>query len=45
VNQALVEEIIARAGGCLIDIRQEGSIRRSRVSLFYTAVRKDHQAP
>jgi hypothetical protein len=34
-----VEEIIAQAGGELRDVRQEGSVRRDRVSLFYTAIR------
>jgi len=39
VNQSLVEDIIRNAGGRLVDTRQEGSVRRSRVSLFYTAIR------
>ena len=39
INRSMVEEIIAGAGGRVVDVRQEGSVRRSRVSLFYTAVR------
>jgi len=39
VNQTMVEEIIQQAGGQLIEARQDGSIRRSRVSMFYTAIR------
>ncbi len=40
VNQSLIEEIIRLSGGRLVEARQEGSVRRSRVSMFYTAVRK-----
>lgn len=39
VNQSLVEEIITEAGGKLIEARQDGSVRRSRVSMFYAATR------
>jgi SAM-dependent methyltransferase len=39
LNRGVVEDIIAAAGGRLVDVRQEGSVRRSRVSLVYTAVR------
>ena len=34
-----VEELVREAGGRLVDVRQEGSVRRSRVSYFYAAVR------
>lgn len=40
LNQSLVEDIIRNSGGRLVDTRQEGSVRRSRVSLFYTAIRE-----
>jgi len=40
LNRAVVEEIIVGSGGRLVDVRQEGSVRRSRVSLMYTAVRE-----
>jgi SAM-dependent methyltransferase len=39
LNRGVVEEIIAQSGGCLVDVMQEGSVRRSRVSLMYTAVK------
>jgi SAM-dependent methyltransferase len=39
IARSQVEEIIAQAGGELRDVRQEGSVRRDRVSLFYTAIR------
>ena len=39
VNRSIVEEIIAAAGGRLIEARQDGSVRRSRVSMFYTVTR------
>lgn len=39
VNQSLVEKTIAAAGGRLIEARQDGSVRRSRVSMFYTVTR------
>ncbi len=39
LNQSLVEEVIRNAGGRLLEARQDGSIRRSRVSMFYTATR------
>ncbi len=40
LNQSLVEEAIGNAGGRLLEARQDGSIRRSRVSMFYTATRE-----
>jgi ubiquinone/menaquinone biosynthesis C-methylase UbiE len=40
LNQSLVEEIIKKRGGRLIGVRQDGSIRRSRVSMFYTVTRE-----
>ncbi len=39
INQSLVEEIIDASGGRLIDATQQGSIRGSRVSMLYCAVR------
>lgn len=39
VNRSLVEEIIVASGGGVVDVRQQGSVRGSRVSLLYTAVR------
>jgi ubiquinone/menaquinone biosynthesis C-methylase UbiE len=39
VNQSLVEEIIESSGGRLIDATQQGSVRGSRVSMLYCAVR------
>ena len=39
LNKSVVEEIIAGAGGRLIEARQDGSVRRSRVSMFYTVTR------
>lgn len=39
VNRSLVEEIIVASGGRLVDVRQQGSVRGSRVSLLYAAVR------
>jgi len=39
INQSLVEEIIKASGGRLIDAIQQGSIRGSRVSMLYCAVR------
>lgn len=39
INQSLVEEIIVTAGARLIDARQQGSVRGSRVSMLYCAVR------
>jgi len=39
VARSRVEELIEQAGGRLVNVRQEGSVRRRRVSLFYTAVR------
>jgi len=39
VSRSRVEEIIERSGGRLAEARQDGSVRRSRVSMFYTAVR------
>lgn len=39
LNQAIVENIIHSAGGRLLEARQDGSVRRSRVSMFYTAIR------
>lgn len=39
INQSLVEEIIAANGGRLIDVTQQGSVRGSRVSMLYCAVR------
>lgn len=39
IARSRVEELIAESGGRLIDVRQEGSVRRQRVSLFYTAVK------
>ena len=40
LNRGVVEEIIARSGGRLVDVRVDGSVRRSRISLMYTAVRE-----
>jgi ubiquinone/menaquinone biosynthesis C-methylase UbiE len=40
VNQSLVEEIIEASGGRLIDATQKGSVRGSRVSMLYCAVRE-----
>ena len=40
VNQSLVEEIIKASGGRLIDATQQGSVRGSRVSMLYCAVRR-----
>jgi len=39
IHQSLVEEIIDAGGGRLIDATQQGSIRASRVSMLYCAVR------
>lgn len=39
INQSLVEEIIESSGGRLIDASQQGSVRGSRVSMLYCAVR------
>ena len=39
INQSIVEEIIKTAGARLIDARQQGSVRGSRVSMLYCAVR------
>ena len=39
VNREWVEDLVRAAGGRLVDVRQEGSVRRSRVSYFYAAVR------
>lgn len=39
INQSLVEEIIETSGGRLIDATQQGSVRGSRVSMLYCAVR------
>lgn len=39
INQLLVEEIIQANGGRLIDASQQGSVRGSRVSMLYCAVR------
>ena len=41
VNRSLIEETIRGAGGRLVEARQEGSVRRSRVSMFYTAIRQE----
>ncbi len=41
LNQSLVEEIIRASGGRLIDATQQGSIRGSRVSMLYCAVRNE----
>lgn len=40
VNRRVVEEIITESGGRLVETRQQGSIRRSRTSYFYCAVRE-----
>jgi ubiquinone/menaquinone biosynthesis C-methylase UbiE len=40
INQSLVEEIIRANGGRLIDATQQGSVRGSRVSMLYCAVRE-----
>jgi len=40
INQSLVEEIIKASGGRLIDATQQGSVRGSRVSMLYCAVRE-----
>lgn len=40
LNHGLVEEIIAASAGRLVEIRQEGSVRRTRTSYFYCAVRE-----
>ncbi len=40
INQSLVEEIIEASGARLIDATQQGSVRGSRVSMLYCAVRK-----
>jgi ubiquinone/menaquinone biosynthesis C-methylase UbiE len=40
INQSLVEEIIEASGGRLIDVTQQGSVRGSRVSMLYCAVRR-----
>lgn len=39
IHRSLVEDIIRNNGGRLIDVRQFGSIHRSRVSMLYCAVR------
>ncbi len=40
INQSLVEEIIKASGGRLIDATQQGSVRGSRVSMLYCAIRE-----
>jgi len=40
INQSLVEEIIERNGGRLVDATQQGSVRLSRKSMLYCAVRE-----
>ena len=40
INQSLVEEIIQASGGRLIDATQQGSVRGSRVSMLYCAIRE-----
>jgi ubiquinone/menaquinone biosynthesis C-methylase UbiE len=40
INQSLVEEIIKASGGRLIDETQQGSVRGSRISMLYCAVRE-----
>jgi ubiquinone/menaquinone biosynthesis C-methylase UbiE len=40
INQSLVEEIIKASGGRLIDATQQGSVRGSRISMLYCAVRE-----
>jgi ubiquinone/menaquinone biosynthesis C-methylase UbiE len=39
INRSIVEEIIEASGGRLIDVTQQGSVRGSRVSMLYCAVR------
>ena len=39
VNQGIVEEIIEKNGGRLVEVRQKGSRHSWRVSIFYAAVR------
>jgi hypothetical protein len=39
ISQSLVEEIIKANGGRLIDATQQGSVRGSRVSMLYCAIR------
>ncbi len=39
INQSLVEEIIEASGAHLIDATQQGSVRGSRISMLYCAVR------
>jgi len=39
INQSIVEGIIEASGGRLIDATQQGSVRGSRVSMLYCAVR------
>ena len=40
LNQSVVKEIIEASGGRLIDVTQQGSVRGSRVSMLYCAVRE-----
>ncbi len=40
IHRSRVEEIIAESGGRLIDVRQFGSVRITRVSYMYCAVRE-----
>jgi hypothetical protein len=40
INQSLVEEIIKASGGHLIDATRQGSVRGSRVSMLYCAIRE-----
>ena len=39
INQSIVEEIVEASGARLIDATQQGSVRGSRVSMLYCAVR------
>lgn len=39
INQSLVDEIIRANGGRLIDAMQQGSVRGSRISMLYCAIR------
>ena len=39
INQSLVEKIITSSGARLVDATQQGSVRGSRVSMLYCAVR------
>ncbi len=40
INQSLFEDIIKASGGRLIDATQQGSVRVSRFSMLYCAVRE-----